>query len=150
VHVTVSLANLTSRPIVALLGFTAWTIVLVLGVLGARAVLVLLGRKRPNEFPGGVPHGGDAYWRLNRALANALENLAVFAAIVLSGAALGVSSARLAMLSEVVLASRVAQSLFHLASGRSLVVLCRATAYSVQVACFLWMIVETFRLATGA
>jgi uncharacterized MAPEG superfamily protein len=148
VHVT--LANLTSRPLVALLAFAAWALVLVLGILLMRGLMVLTRERRVNEFPSGQEHGGGFYWRLNRAHVNTLENLAVFAAIVLAGAGLGVSSPRLAQLAEIAVVARVLQSLFHVSSGSALAVSLRFSAFAVQLGCFAWMIVETLRLATGA
>jgi uncharacterized MAPEG superfamily protein len=147
VHVT--LANLTSRPIVALLAFAGWTIVLVVLVLLVRGVMILRKERRINEFPAGQEHGGAFYWRLNRAHANALENLPLFAAIVLGGAALGVSSPRLAMLAEVVVYARIAQSVFHVSSRSELAVTLRFTGLATQLGCFAWMIFETLRLAAG-
>jgi len=143
------LANLGAKPIVALLAFAAWALILGFSVVMSRFVLVLTGRKRPTEFPSGTQHGGDAYWRLNRAHANAVENLPIFAAIVLGGAALGVSSPRLATLSVVVVCARIVQSCFHVASGRGRIVMLRGTAFVVQLAGCAWMIVETFALATS-
>jgi uncharacterized MAPEG superfamily protein len=147
--VHVHLITYVGRPVLALLGFAAWAIVLVLGVGLVRVTQVLLGRAPANGFPSGTPHGSDAYWRLNRAHINAVENLPIFASIVLGGAALGVSSERLCVLAEATLALRVAQSIFHVASGRSTGVGLRFTAYVGQLACFVWMIVETLRLATS-
>lgn len=144
-----SLANLAARPLVALLAFVAWSILLVLGIGAVRITQVLTGEKKPNEFPSGSPHGSDRYWRLNRAHANALENLPIFAAIVLTGAALGVSSGRLAQLSEVLVGARVAQSIFHVASGSSTAVNLRFAAFATQLVCYAWMILETLRLATA-
>ena len=143
-----SLANFAARPLLALLAFAGWAVILVLLIGFHRVSAVLMGAKRPNEFPSGVPHGGDRYWRLNRAHINTVENLPIFASIVLAGAALGVSSERLAGLAEVIVIARVAQSFFHVLSGRSLVVNFRFSAYLVQVTCFAWMIAETLRLAT--
>lgn len=145
-HMT--LANLASRPLVALLAYAGWAMVLVLFIGGSRAQEVLAGKKRPNEFPSGVPHGGDRYWRLNRAHINTVENLPIFAAIVLAGAALGVSSEKLARLAEVAFVARVLQSSFHIYSGRSLVVNFRFAAYVTQLVCFAWMIAETLHLAS--
>jgi len=143
-----SLANLAARPLVALLAFAGWAVVLVILVGAYRVLQVMTGNKRANEFSSGVPHGGDRYWRLNRAHINAVENLPIFAVIVLVGAALGVSSSRLALLAEVTVGARVAQSFFHVLSNRSRVVNLRFAAFCVQLGCFAWMILETLRLTT--
>jgi uncharacterized MAPEG superfamily protein len=143
------LANLGAKPIVALLAFAAWALILGFTVVMSRFLLVLTGRKRPTEFPSGTQHGGDAYWRLNRAHSNAIENLPIFAAIVLGGAALGVSSPRLAALSIAVVIARIAQSCLHVSSGRGRIVMLRGTAFVVQLVCCAWMIVETIALAVS-
>ena len=147
--VHVSLANLTARPIIALLAFAGWALLLVASVAALRAIEVLRGRKRANEFTSGVPHGGDAYWRLNRAHANAIENLPLFAAIVLGGAALGVSSPRIAQLAEIVVIARVLQSVFHVMSGAVWAMNLRFTAFVTQLICVAWLIVQTLREVTG-
>jgi len=46
---------------------------LVVAVVLLGGLEVLAGRKRLNEFPGGVQHGSDRYWRLYRAHANAIR-----------------------------------------------------------------------------
>jgi uncharacterized MAPEG superfamily protein len=149
VHVTfANLGNLASVPLVALLAFAGWTILIVLTILSVRGLLVLQGRAF-NDFPAGQPHGPDFYWRLNRAHANAVENLVLFGAVVLVGAALGVSSLRLAHLAEIVVCARVLQTLFHAASGGKIAVALRFTAFATQLACIAWMIFETLQLATG-
>ncbi len=143
------LANLAAKPILALLAFAAWTLLLGLVVVTSRALLVVTGRKRSTDFPSGQQHGSDPYWRLNRAHANAVENLPIFAAIVLGGAALGVSSPRLATLATVVMIARIAQTSLHVSSGRALIINLRATAFITQLVCFAWMIVETLTLAVS-
>ena len=55
----------------------------------------------PADFPASVPHGSDRYWRLNRAHLNCLEFLPMFAAVVLTGAVLGVTEGTVATLAEV-------------------------------------------------
>ena len=57
-------------------------------------------------FAAGVPHGSDAYWRLNRAHLNTLENLPIFAAIVLSGWVVGMESAMFNRLAVIVVANK--------------------------------------------
>ena len=48
-----------TTPLWCLLGFVAWTIVLLLAIALTRVGAVLTGAKKANEFPSGVPHGGD-------------------------------------------------------------------------------------------
>lgn len=125
-----------------LVGFAAWALLLVLSIGLIRSGQVLLGMKRSNEFPSGTPHGGDAYWRLNRAHVNAVENLPIFAALVISAQLLHVE---VLLLAKIVLVARVAQSLIHISSGRSLAVSARFTAFVVQCGCHLTMVVKILR-----
>jgi uncharacterized MAPEG superfamily protein len=122
-----------------LVGFAAWAVLLVLTVGLLRTMDVLGGKKRSNEFPSGVPHGGDRYWRINRAHINTVENLPIFAALVLTGAVTHVASPMFERLPELVLGARVVQSLVHISSGSALAVNLRFTAFLVQLGCFLAM-----------
>jgi uncharacterized MAPEG superfamily protein len=134
-----------TTPVLCLLGFTAWNMLLV-GILGViRAVMVLRGKIKATEFQGGVPHGGERYWRLNRAHINTAENLPVFATLVLVGTLLHVDSARFHSLPMVILAARLVQSGAHIASGNATAVNIRFTAFLAQMACFLWMLIEILR-----
>ena len=74
----------------ALLGFTAWTLLLVAAVLTYRGLRLLKGSPI-NAWPRGAHNTGDATLmkRVGDAHANCLENLLPFAAIVLSAHALG-------------------------------------------------------------
>jgi uncharacterized MAPEG superfamily protein len=137
-----------SAPLYCLIGYTAWTILLVILIVSARGLEVFTGKKRMNEFPGGVPHGGDAYWRLYRAHANAVENLPIFAVLVLVGTMLHVATPAFARLPAVALGARVIQSSAHIASGSVPVVTVRFTAFATQFVCFIWMIVEILRTAS--
>ena len=131
-----------SRPLLCLVGFAGWGILLVLAIGATRVTQVLTGKKRPNEFPAGVPHGSDAYWRLSRAHLNTLENLPIFATLVLVGTLARLATPTFETLPVVVLFARVAQSLIHVSSGRSLAVNLRFTAFVTQLVCFIWMMVE--------
>jgi uncharacterized MAPEG superfamily protein len=128
-------------PLTALVLFALWAIVLALVVVVWRVREVMAGRAKINEFPGGQRHGSEAYWRANRAQANTIENLPVFAAIVLAGMVAGNMPHLFGTLALVVIAARVVQSLVHLASGSVAAVNFRALAYAVQVVCFIWMAV---------
>ena len=75
-----------------LMGFVYWTVFLVLCIATVRISQVATGKAASGDFPAGEKHGGDMYWRLNRAHANCLENLPIFAAVVLVAAAIGYGS----------------------------------------------------------
>lgn len=117
-----------------LLGYVGWTLLLLLGIGTWRVSDVLRGKKRPNEFPSGTPHGSDLYWRLNRAHLNAVENAPLFAAVILSAVALNVTPEGLQVAAVVYLCARVGQSIAHIASGRSLVVNIRFSFFLAQAA----------------
>lgn len=129
-----------TTPLWCLLGFVGWTIALLLSVGGARLAQILGGHARPSDFPSGVPHGGDRYWRLNRAHLNCVENLPLFAAIVLTGAVIGADAPVLDRLTTTYLLARVAQSCIHIASGSDLAVQLRFTCFLVQIVSLIWML----------
>ena len=74
----------------ALLGFAAWTLLLVAGVFLYRGLRFVTGTPI-NHWPRGAKPADDAplVKRLEDAHANSLENLPIFAVIVLAAAALG-------------------------------------------------------------
>lgn len=66
-------------PVFSLLGFAAWTIiVLARGVGVHRWIHILTGRARFEDWNASRPHGPDYYQRLMRAHANCVENLPIF------------------------------------------------------------------------
>lgn len=117
----------------ALLGFTLWAVLLVTAVATWRAAQVLIGQKRANEFPSGTPHGSDPYWRLNRAHMNTAENLPIFTALVVIAHLAGVHSEMTANLANIIVGTRVVQSLIHISSGSAMAVNARFTAFLVQI-----------------
>ena len=129
-----------TTPLWCLVGFVAWTLVLLLAIAFTRVGAVLTGAKKANEFPSGVPHGGDAYWRLNRAHMNCLENLPIFGALVLVAAVAGLRAPLLDTVAKTYLAARIGQSVTHVVSGSVIAVNVRFTFFLVQVACLIWML----------
>ncbi|MBX3268618.1 MAG: MAPEG family protein [Sandaracinaceae bacterium] len=129
-----------SIPLICLLLFAAHTLlVVVVGIGTPRVSRVLSGAARPGDFPADTPHGGERYRRTMRAHANCVENLPVFASVVLTGAVAGASSGTLDVLAMVYLGARVCQTIAHVASGRGLVVNIRFTFFLVQIVCVVWM-----------
>jgi uncharacterized MAPEG superfamily protein len=126
-------------PIAALVLFGVWAMLLAISVVAWRLSQVITGTVPEGGFNPGAPHGGDAYWRLNRAHINALENLPLFATVVLSGLYLQVQDPLFPLLANVVIVARVAQTLIHISSGAAAVVLMRFTAFGVQVLSMLAM-----------
>jgi uncharacterized MAPEG superfamily protein len=127
------------HSITALVFYTLWTLALVLMVAADRLLLVLRGEARANSFASGVPHGSDSYWRINRAHLNAVENLPIFGAIVLSGWVVGMETLTFNRLAVVVVVSRILQSAVHIASGSVPAVVLRFSAFAAQIVCEVWM-----------
>lgn len=134
-------------PLAALVLFALWTIVLVSLIGIWRVSQLLTGTVPKGGFNPGVQHGGDMYWRLNRAHMNAVENLPVFGTLVLAGVALGVQDPMFQMLATVVLLARVAQSLIHVSSGLQVVIMVRFMMYLVQIAAFVGLAMIDLRAA---
>jgi hypothetical protein len=128
-----------TTALMCLLGFALWSVVLVSSIGAVRVFQVVTRQKRANEFPSGQPHGGDAYWRLNRAHMNALENLPIFGTVVVVGVMLNVDAPLFSQLAQVVLAARVMQSVIHVSSGGVIAVNARFTAFLTQIVCIAWM-----------
>ena len=122
-----------SPSLTCLLLFVAWTVALLLSVGALRVWRVQTGAARPGDFPASVPHGGGRYWRLNRAHLNCVEFLPLFAAVVLTGAVLGVEDDWVDRLAVAIVAARVGQSLTHVASAGGRAVQVRFTFFAVQV-----------------
>lgn len=129
-----------TTPLWCLIGFVVWTLILLTGIGASRVAQVASGSKQPNEFPAGVPHGGDAYWRLNRAHQNCLENLPLFATVVLVATLAGIKVPMLDTYCRLLLGARIGQSLAHLSSSGNLAVNVRFTFFLVQIGCLIGMI----------
>jgi uncharacterized MAPEG superfamily protein len=118
--------------LVPVLLYAFWALLLVLSLGLWRTIQVVRGTHRANEFTAGVPHGADLYWRLNRAHMNTVENLPIFASVVVAGALMGAQHAAVEPLVWGVLALRVAQTTVHLSSGSAQAVVLRATCFFAQ------------------
>jgi hypothetical protein len=129
------------HSIIALTFYALWAIVLVVMIAADRALLVMGGKAAITDFPSGTKHGSDSYWRINRAHLNTLENLPIFAALVLAGWVAGLDTATFNMLAVVVVVARVVQSLIHISSGSALAINFRFLALLVQIVCEVWMAV---------
>ena len=127
-------------PFWAVLAFAAWTIaILMFGVGVYRWSLILDGKAELKSFPGDEPHGSPFYRRAVRAHANCVENLPVFATIVVAAQAAGAQSTTLDVLSVMVVVARAAQTSAHLSSGSNAAIAVRFTLLCVQLAAFIWM-----------
>ncbi len=128
-------------PVWVLLALAGWTVLTLLCSIGVyRWSHILTGRADLNEFPGDRPHGADWYRRAMRAHANCVENLPVYAALVIVINASGVAGSVLDYLAIGVLAGRVPQTIVHIAFPETnLAVGVRFTFFFVQLLCFLAM-----------
>ncbi len=116
----------------ALLGFAVWTLLVLFGTVGVyRWSRILTGRVRISEWQADLPQGSEWYQRAMRAHMNCVENLPVFAAIVLSATGAGADSRLLDWLAGTVLVARICQTTVHVAFAPSDV------AASVRFAFFL-------------
>ncbi|WP_313954202.1 MAPEG family protein, partial [Accumulibacter sp.] len=101
-------------PVWMLLGFAAWTVLLLLGTVGVyRWSLILAGRVPIGNFRADQVEGSDRYKRAMRAHANCIENLPVFGAIVIALHIGQVGGTVVDGLSAVIFVARMAQSLVH-------------------------------------
>jgi uncharacterized MAPEG superfamily protein len=136
-----------TRPLLCLAAFAGWAVLLVTAIGASRVFQVMTGRKKSNEFPSGTQHGGDVYWRLNRAHVNTVENLPIFGALVICGVLLRVDSSLFQTLPLVVIGARVVQSLVHISSGSVTAVNVRFTAFLTQATCFALLLFSIVRSA---
>ena len=123
----------------ALLGFIAWTLLLLVLMEAIRSWLVLSGAVPANGFNPENSNLSPFMQRLARAHANCLEGLPVFGGLML----LAVVADRTAVtdpLAWVLLGARVAQSLIHLVSTSPAAVTARFTAFAVQMAIAVWWV----------
>lgn len=131
--------NTVPDAIIALTFYALWAMFLVLSIGAARVSQVASGKTQVTGFTAGVPHGPDRYWRLNRAHLNTVENLPIFATVVLAGVAAGAVDATFNMLAIIVVCARAVQSLIHIMSGSAGAINLRFSAYVVQIVCQMWM-----------
>ncbi|AXQ30791.1 MAPEG family protein [Solimonas sp. K1W22B-7] len=124
--------------LVALIGFTAWTLLLVFIAVNWRALEILRGVKADSWTRGAERERPSMVKRMEHAHFNCLENLPVFAAIVLAAYAMGKQPV-VDTLACYVLIARLAQSLVHIMGVSHWMVMLRAAFYTAQVLMFFYM-----------
>jgi len=136
-------------PIWMLLGFAAWTVLLLSATVGVyRWARILSGRASVSSFRADQVEGEDWYRRSMRAHANCIENLPVFGAIVLALSVGGVGGPVINVLCVLVLVSRVLQSLVHVSHAQTdAFVAVRFSMLCVQLVSFATLIVLVVRHA---
>ena len=117
----------------ALLGFIAWTLLLLVLMEAIRSWLVLSGAEPANGFNPENSNLSPFMQRLVRAHANCLEGLPVFGGLM-QVAVVADRSAITDPLAWLLLGARVVQSLIHLVSTSPAAVTARFTAFAVQMA----------------
>jgi uncharacterized MAPEG superfamily protein len=122
-----------SSTLLALTGFLAWTLALLTLMELLRCRLVMQKAVPPNGFTPDNANLSPFMQRLARAHANCLEGLPLFGGLMLVALLAG-RSALTDPLAMVLLAARILQSVFHLASLSVLAVNLRFTAFAVQLA----------------
>jgi uncharacterized MAPEG superfamily protein len=116
-------------PLWCLIVFVLWTAALVVALSLARLRHLAAGGSH-RDF--GVPDDRRLIWRLFRAHLNCLENLPLFASVVLIGTVRGVVGSRFDALAVVYLTARLLQSAVHVLGGRGNI---RLAFLLVQIAC---------------
>jgi uncharacterized MAPEG superfamily protein len=136
-------------PMWMLLGFAAWTVLLLLSTIGVyRWSRILTGRVPIRDFRADQVEGEEWYRRSMRAHANCIENLPVFGAIVLALYASGTGGSTVNYLSISVLVARIIQSLVHVCLVQTnTVAAVRFAFFFVQLVSFLALIVLVVRHA---
>lgn len=129
----------------ALLGFAAWTILMVLLLGVTRTGLVFAGKKKANEFRATGEDLGSFGYRITRVHANCYENLPAAAAVMLYAIATS-QTAVTDGLALTFIGLRVAQSIVHLLSTASPMVLARFALFAAQSAILLYWILALAHL----
>ena len=121
-----------SQTLLALLGFTSWTLALLVLMEAIRSKLVLTGEVAANGFNPENSNLSPFMQRLARAHANCLEGLPIFCGLMVVAVLAGKASLT-DPLAYTLLAARVVQSTIHLASTSSAAVTARFVAFAVQM-----------------
>ena len=128
-------------PVWMLLGFSMWTLLLLLFTVGIyRWGRIFTGRVAIRNFPADAAGGEEWYRRATRAHANCIENLPVFGAIVFGLHVGNVTGTLVDVLAVAVLIARIFQSLVHVSFVHTdSVASWRFGFYFVQFICFVWL-----------
>lgn len=129
-----------SATATALLGYVAWSMLLLMSLGALRSALVMTAGRAANSFS---PSGSDMEGlgqRLTRAHANCYENLPLAGALMLYAIATNQTGATDG-LAYVLLGARMAQSAAHLLSTSNTFVLIRFAFFGVQlVVLIIWLL----------
>ncbi len=123
---------MTSPTAVALTGFIAWTLALLVLMETIRSKMVLTRQVAANGFMPDNANLSPFMQRLARAHANCLEGLPIFGGLMLVAMVTG-RAGLTDGLAPVLLGARLVQSCIHLASLSPTAVTLRFTAFAVQM-----------------
>jgi uncharacterized MAPEG superfamily protein len=127
------------NAISALLVFAALPLVLMALYISHRVTNILFARAPADSWTRGVEKPVPAFFlRAQHAQLNVLENLPIFAAIVIAAQALGRTGA-IDPLAPYLLVARLAQTATHLIGVNHALVLVRAGFFTIQVVLFVMM-----------
>jgi uncharacterized MAPEG superfamily protein len=125
----------------ALLIFVTWTLLLMFVYVLPRVAQVLAGRKKANAWTRGQPtDDSPLIVRAQHAHMNCVENLPIYAAIVLAASALGRTDAVDGWVAAAFIFLRLAQSVVHLISTSHWFVFMRANLFVPQILLCLYMV----------
>lgn len=130
-----------STTLLALLGFLAWTLALLVLMEVIRSKLVLTGAVPANGFNPDNTGLSPFMQRLARAHANCLEGLPLFGGFMLVAVLAGKSQLT-DPLATVLLAARIVQSVIHLASVSRFAIMARFTAFTVQMGIAIYWVIR--------
>jgi uncharacterized MAPEG superfamily protein len=130
-----------TTPVWVLLGFAAWTLLVLMLTVGVyRWALILTGRLPIREWRADGQQGPEWYRRAMRAHANCVENLPVYGAIVIVIVAVGLHDSWLDRMAIVLLAARVVHTVVHVTFEQTNAVAgVRFAFFFTQVLCMLGM-----------
>ncbi|MEM1111208.1 MAG: MAPEG family protein [Pseudomonadota bacterium] len=128
-----------SATIIALAGYIAWTVLLLLALIGYRSAAVAKGEKMANEFSASGDDVSALGQRITRAQANCVEIFPIVGGTLLLALAAD-QTAVTDGLALVVLGARLAQSVVHMLSTAVMAVQLRLVFFAVQLGiCLYWL-----------
>jgi uncharacterized MAPEG superfamily protein len=137
-------------PVFVLLAFAGWTLVTLFGSIGVyRWSRILTGRVSISEWRADTPQGSEWYQRAMRAHMNCVENLPIFAALVVALMATGLQSSSINAFSVTLLIARIGQTLVHIgAPPTNFWAALRFALFFVQIMCMISIGLEIFLTTT--
>ena len=132
---------MSSPSAIALTAFITWTLLLLTLMEAIRSQLVLRGKVAANGFTPDNANLSPFMQRLARAHANCIEGLPVFGALL----AIAIMTSRTAVTDPLafwLLGARILQSAIHLVSVSAIAVSLRFTAFAVQMAIAVYLVVR--------